>query len=144
MLFRSNRAEVTAEGVEMSLQVHPWSVLGWTAHLTYVKTDVNGTDEALRNRPTWRGGFTVRWWPLPELDLHLQTLVVGKVLDSSIPTGARTLDAYARVDLAATWTITSSWQAFLAVDNLFDADYEEFIGFPAPRISPRAGVRASF
>ena len=27
---------------------------------------------------------------------------------------------------------------------LFDANYEEFIGFPAPGVSPRAGVRASF
>ena len=27
---------------------------------------------------------------------------------------------------------------------LFDANYEEFIGFPAPAVSPRAGVRASF
>ena len=27
---------------------------------------------------------------------------------------------------------------------LFDANYEEFIGFPAPGVSPRAGVRPSF
>jgi hypothetical protein len=27
---------------------------------------------------------------------------------------------------------------------LFDANYEEFIGFPAPSVSPRASVRASF
>jgi hypothetical protein len=27
---------------------------------------------------------------------------------------------------------------------LFDANYEEFIGFPAPGVSPRTGVRASF
>lgn len=119
-------------------------MLGWTGHLTYVKTNISGTDEVLRHRPTWRGGFTVRWRPLPVLDIHLQTLVVGEVLDSAIPSGARTLNAYARVDLAATWTITSSWQALLAVDNLFDADYEEFVDFPAPRISPRVGVRARF
>ena len=27
---------------------------------------------------------------------------------------------------------------------LFDANYEAFIGFPVPSVSPRAGVRASF
>jgi outer membrane cobalamin receptor len=66
------------------------------------------------------------------------------VPDSSIPTGPKTLDAYARVDLAVNWTLTRHWQVFVAVDNLFNANYEEFIGFPAPSVSPRAGVRASF
>ena len=46
--------------------------------------------------------------------------------------------------LAATWTMTRHWQFFLAVDNLFDTAYEEFIGFLAPGVSPRGGVRASF
>jgi outer membrane cobalamin receptor len=54
------------------------------------------------------------------------------------PTGARTLDAYARVELAVHWTLTRHGQ------NLFDAVYEERIGFPAPGVSPRTGVRASF
>ena len=52
--------------------------------------------------------------------------------------------AVARADLAVNWTLTRHWQVFLAVDNLFDTAYEEFVGFPAPGISPRAGVRASF
>ena len=127
----------------MSLHVQPWSVLGFTSHLTYLRADIKGTSEDLRNRPKWRGGFTVRWRPLPALDMHLQTLFVGKVLDSSIPTGDRLLDAYALVDLALTWTVSKHWQVFLAVDNLFDARYEKFVGFPAPGISPHGGVRVS-
>ena len=128
----------------MSLRLRPWPYLSTTAHLTYLQTDIQGTTENLRNRPKWRGGFAVQWSPRPDLDVHLRALVVGSVLDSSIPTGARTLDAYARVDLAVHWTLTRHWQVFVAVDNLFDAAYEEFIGFPAPGVSPRAGVRASF
>ena len=79
-----------------------------------------------------------------DLDVHLHTIVVGAVLDASIPTGAGTLDAYARIDLAVHWTLTRHWQVCVAVDNLFDATYEEFIGFPAPGVSPRTGVRAGF
>jgi outer membrane receptor protein involved in Fe transport len=139
-----NRSKVTTEGVEMSLRLQPWPSLGVTAHLTYVKTDIQGTNEELRNRPQWRGGFTVQWRPLSGLNGHVQTLVVGDVRDSSIPTGDRTLEAYTRVDLATTWTITPTWQLFVAVDNLFDAEYEEFVGFPAPGITPRGGVRARF
>ena len=95
----------------------------------------------LRNRPQWRGGVAVHWVPRPDLDVHVQTVVVGRVPDSSIPTGPRTLDAYARVDGAVTWTPTQHWQVFLAVDNLFNAAYEEFVGF-RPQASPPAGASA--
>jgi hypothetical protein len=47
-------------------------------------------------------------------------------------------------DLAVNWTLTRHCQVFVAVDDLFDAAYEEFIGFPAPGVSPHAGVRTSF
>jgi outer membrane cobalamin receptor len=33
---------------------------------------------------------------------------------------------------------------YLAVDNLFDENYQQFVGFPAPGITPRAGVRLTF
>jgi len=139
-----NRSQTIAQGVEMSLRLRPWPYFSTTAHLTYLQTDIKGTTEQLRNRPKWRGGFAVQWSPRPDLDVHLHTTVVGTVPDSSIPTGARTLDAYARVDLAVNWTLTRHWHVFVAVANLFDTNYEEFIGFPAPGVSPRAGVRASF
>ena len=61
-----------------------------------------------------------------------------------MPTGEQALDAYTRVDLALTWTLTPHWRLFLAVDNLLDEDYEEAIGFPAPSFRPRGGVRATF
>jgi outer membrane receptor protein involved in Fe transport len=42
------------------------------------------------------------------------------------------------------WTLNAHWQFFLVVDNLFDADYQEALGFPAPGITPRGGVQARF
>src|SRR5262249_18158091 len=139
-----NSAPISAQGVEMSLSVRPWQSLSATAHLTYVQTDIKGTTQTLLNRPKWRGGFAIQWYPRPDLDVDFHTLVVGEVPDFSIPTGIRTLDAYARVDLAATWTLNKHWKFFLSVDNLFNTTYHEFIGFPGPGISPRGGVRASF
>ena len=139
-----NRAETTIQGVELFVRLRPWSVLGATAHLTYLQTDIKGTTAVLRNRPQWRGGVAVHWVPRPDLDVHVQTVVVGRVPDSSIPTGPRTLDAYARVDGAVTWTPTQHWQVFLAVDNLFNAAYEEFVGFRAPGITPRGASAPAF
>ena len=137
-----NRSEITTEGVEMAVNVQAGRNLDLSSHLTYVKTDIKGTDEELRNRPKWRGGFTAGWHPVPALVVHLETFYVGSVLDSSIPTGDRELDDYTRVDLAMTWTANPAWQYFLAVDNIFDAPYEEAVGFPAPGITPRIGLRA--
>jgi outer membrane cobalamin receptor len=139
-----NRHDVTTEGVEMTLQVQPWSALDFTAHLTYVETDVQGEDTRLRNRPKWRGGFALHCRPMSVLDINLHVLFVGDVLDFSVPTGERELEAYTRVDLAVTWNMTKTWQLFMAVDNLLDAHYQEAIGFPAVGVRPRGGVRARF
>ena len=53
------------------------------------------------------------WSLRSDLDVHLHTIVVGRVLDSSIPTGARTLDAYARVDLAGTGRLPGTGRSSL-------------------------------
>ncbi len=145
MIFRlANRDDVDIQGVEMNLHVQPWPELRFSSHLTYVDSDIKDSDAELRNRPRWRGGFDINWRALPILNLNLTLLAVGDSLDFAVPTGERELDAYARVDIAATWTVTPNWELFLAIDNLFDADYEEAIGFPAPGINPRGGVRARF
>ena len=139
-----NRSEITTEGIEMTLNAKAAANLDLVSHATYVKADIQGTDEELRNRPQWRGGFAVQWRPLSGLVLNLDALYVGRVLDSSIPTDDRELDAYIRVDIAITWNAGPAWQYFLTVDNLFDADYEEAVGFPAPGISPHIGLKARF
>lgn len=139
-----NRSKVTTEGVELHLNAELWSTLSFLAHLTYLKSHIKGTDESLRNRPEWRGGFSIRWRPTAPLDVSFKTLFVGAVQDSSIPTGDVRLDAYTRVDMTVNWTVHASVALWLAVDNLLDANYEEFSGFPAPGINPRLGVRVRF
>ena len=74
----------------------------------------------------------------------MNAIFVGKVLDSSIPTGDVELDGYARVDTSVTWTINEYLKTYFAVDNLFDTDYEQFVGFKAPGIRPRIGVQGKF
>lgn len=139
-----NRDKVTTQGVELSLRVQPWSALGFTAQMTYLDTNIEDSSTELRNRPKWRGGFAILWRPIPALYINVSTLFVGESLDFSVPTGERTLDDYNRTNLAVTWTVVPTLQLFVKVDNLFDADYEEAIGFPAPGINPSGGIRARF
>lgn len=136
-----NRSKIAAEGAELDASFNPRADLTLNGQMTYVETDIVDSAERLRNRPKWRGGFSVRWRAFPALELTLNSLYVGRVFDSSIPTGDLFLDPYYRVDLAGKWAAAPSWDVFFAIDNLFDAQYEEFAGFPAPGIAPRLGMR---
>jgi outer membrane receptor protein involved in Fe transport len=64
-------------------------------------------------------------------------------LDRSNPTGDIRMSSYTVVD--AGWTV--QWGAVrvnLSLDNVFDADYEQFVGFPAQGRRLRAELRAAF
>ena len=139
-----NRSEVTAEGFEVGFGLLAIKTLLLKGHLTYTKTDIEGTTEDLRNRPEWRAGGSLLWRPRTGLVGVLDALYVGEVLDSSIATGDRKLDPYLRLDLAMTWTAIPNAELSLVVDNLFDVDYEEGVGFRSPGIRPRFTVRMKF
>jgi vitamin B12 transporter len=135
-----NRDKVTSKGVEFELSTKIFDFLELEGHLTYTKTDIVDSPVNLLNRPRWRGGWTLTWKPAEAVLVRVVSLAVGKVKDSSIPTGARTLDSWLRVDLSATWRYREHLSFYLKIDNLLDANYEETLGFRAPGIRPRAGV----
>lgn len=139
-----NRSEITARGLEAGITIKPSVQTDLSAQVSYVDTNIVGTKEDLRNRPEWRASSALRWRARTFLDLQFSLLYVGEVPDSSIPTGDRVLDDYIRADLVALWRAGDKWRYMFAIDNLFDADYEEAVGFPAPGIRLRFGARASF
>ncbi len=112
--------------------------------MTYADSNIEGTDEELRIRSKWFGGFSVEFRPDRSLSMVLAAVFTGKVNDSSIPTGDVVLDSYTALDFTATWTPSPNVRVFLAVENLLNAEYEQYVGFPAPGISPRAGLRLTY
>ena len=48
-----------------------------------------------------------------------------------------------RVDLAVEYKVLPNLALQLGVDNLFDAHYEDVVGFPAPGAVVRGGMRAT-
>ena len=132
------------KGFEIIGDVNPWDPLTVSGSVTYADSNIEGTDEELRNRPKWFGGFSVVFRPDRSLVMVLDAVFAGKVNDSSIPTGDVVLDSYTALDFTATWTPSPNVRFFLAVENLLNAEYEQFVGFPAPGISPRAGLRLTY
>jgi outer membrane cobalamin receptor len=135
-----NRSKVVSRGFELGVRLRPIPSIDFAGHVTYTKADIRASDEQLRSRPRWRGALSLAWRPIEAVSLDLAAIFVGEVFDSSIPTGDRILDSYVRVDLAAAWRIWKHAELYLRVDNLFDANYEEAVGFPSPGINPRMGI----
>jgi vitamin B12 transporter len=138
-----NLGEVRSTGVELALHAKPIESLTVTGHGTYTESVDVETGDRLRNRPRWRGGVALDWRATHALSLRLEALFVGDTLDASVPTGRGnivTLDGYPRVDFGLAWDPFEWLRLNLTVDNLFDAHYQEAIGYPAPGIRPRAGL----
>ena len=112
--------------------------------VTNAKSRIASTGGELRNRPEWRAGFGAHWAPSEAFDLAATATYVGSSFDSSIATGDVDLPSYTRVDVSAVWQVSPQFQTYLAIDNLTDEQYEQFVGFEVRGIAPRLGIRLSY
>jgi vitamin B12 transporter len=139
-----NQAEIVTWGSEVTTSWLLGDAITLGGHATFVDTDIRDNDEELRSRPKWRLGADASWKGLKDITLTGRALYVGRILDSSIPTGDVSLAAHTRFDVAANWRFAPGWDVSLAVDNIFDNKYEEAVGFRAPGILPRMTLRLVF
>ncbi|MBW2577628.1 MAG: TonB-dependent receptor [Deltaproteobacteria bacterium] len=139
-----NRSKVVSRGFEFELNAKLLDSLDFNGNLTFTDTDIRNTGDDLLNRPRWQGALTLAWTPVESLTVRASALIVGSVKDASAATGNVTLDPWGRVDLSAAWRVRKHVSLYVEIDNLFDSNYEEVVGFRAPGIRPRAGVRARF
>ncbi len=109
------------------------------ASVTNVKSRIASTGGELRNRPEWRAGLGAHWAPTAALKFSAAATYVGSSFDSSIPTGDVELPAYTRMDVSAVWQLSPRLETYLAIDNLTDEQYEQFVGFEVRGIAPRSG-----
>jgi outer membrane cobalamin receptor len=85
------------------------------------------------------------------LTLNLSVKVLGDRDDVEPSTGAfRTNSMYARTDLAVSYTFPvrlfplSRVTVYSKIENLFDRDYQEVLGFRSPPFNYLAGVAVTF
>ncbi len=137
-----NLSTVHVRGIETSLDF-TWQNLTFTPRLSYTNARNQLTGAALRDVPSWLAGGTLLWRPAPDWDVSLDINHVGRLVDNSVPTGDVTLPGHQRVDLAASYKVLPNLALKLGVDNLFDAHYEDVVGFPAPGAIVRGGLSAT-
>jgi vitamin B12 transporter len=139
-----NRAAVSSNGVEWSFDWRAARAWWLATQLTWNKVRDRATDEPLRNRPAWSFGAQVGLRPSTSLTLWLDGRTVSTSLDSQLPIPDRDeVPGYGVLGLSAIYQIAERWAVHARVDNLADADYETFIGFPGPGRGARVSIQYS-
>jgi outer membrane cobalamin receptor len=139
-----NRNRVDSTGFELAGQLDVGEQWKLDANVTNAKSEIASTGGQLRNRPEWRAGLGAHWAPNAALNLAATATYVGSSFDSSIATGDVELPSHTVVDVSAVWQVSPQFQTYLAIDNLTDERYEQFVGFEVRGIAPRLGVKLSF
>ncbi len=124
---------------------------GWTggaaavrAAATWLDAEDRASGLPLLRRPEWSGSLVGTWTPGP-WTASLEGRYVGDRPDVDPVTFARAASpSYVRVDLAARYRLRPWLDPYARIENLFDREYAEALGFPAPGRTVIGGVGFTF
>jgi outer membrane cobalamin receptor len=123
-----NRAQAQSKGVELSGQVDLTTTLSMNTLIGYLNTRISDGSK-MEHRPNWKGRVALNWRPRQELLVSVSGDGNDGAYSVSVPTGLTSLDGYFRVNAGLQWQFNDKLAIKFQLDNLFDSDYEEVIGF---------------
>jgi len=148
-----NVENVVTNGVETFVTIIPIENLMTRLHYTYTDTEARkaasfGISEGSRllRRPlhNFSGDISYRFLK-DRAQVTVTIIYVGERADLDPTTFATvTADDYVVVNLPASLRLQDNLDIFARIENLFDRDYQEVLGFNAPGISAYGGVKISF
>jgi vitamin B12 transporter len=137
----ANVAEAETHGVEVAWDVPITSGLMSQLQATWLDTS-DGNGNPLLRRPEWSSSWTIHglFWGRLRGDATL--IWVGPRADIDAVTFARIrLDGHLTGNLALSYAIWRGFDVLVRAQNIFDADYQEVAGYPAPGRRLTAGLR---
>jgi outer membrane cobalamin receptor len=137
-----NRGAVDISGVFLHVQSQFSDNLWLGGDATFL--DVSSVSGPLRRRPENTAGASLTWQVSNDWSVNANARYVGERLITSIPTGDVVDGAYIIVDAAARYQRSEKLALWLAIDNAFDASYQDAPGFPAPGLRARLGAEVNF
>jgi vitamin B12 transporter len=136
-----NRSSVRTQGLESSatyrfaryLQVNAWgTLLDWT---------VESSTEPLRDQPDWQAGLNLDWKLPKQFMASSSTYWTGRRYDFQIPVPLITsVGGYSTTNLVLGYDGLRHTSLFVRINNVFNARFHEYIGFPNPGIAMQAGI----
>ncbi|MDH4065017.1 MAG: TonB-dependent receptor, partial [Acidobacteriota bacterium] len=153
-----NISNARARGVEASAAWRPATALSVQVAYTFLSTAILAVDgsadapppyevgDPLLRRPRHQGSVDATW-SRGRIGAFAQVMRRGATLDAEPafgPTGGLYQNpAYTVANLGASVRVASWATLHARVQNLFDENYEEVLGYPAPRRTVYAGVRVA-
>jgi vitamin B12 transporter len=149
-----NLGRVDIEGVEVIPVFRLLPGLSVAAHFTFL--DFATRNDRLLRRPEEKGNVILNYFKegvyqeADAMNINLVVNVMGGRDDVDPVFGPRTNPMYARTDFATSYTFStklfslSRLTIYGKVENLFDRNYEEVLGFKSPPINFLAGIRGTF
>lgn len=135
-----NRSRVRAEGLELTAVATLPADLTLSSSGSLTSTEVEATRRPLLERPEWIVDTALEWESPHRHQARLRLSVVDDIPSASLATGPHRLDGYVRVDASGSIPLTERVRFRVAVDNLFDTEYDHAVGVRAPGILPRVGL----
>lgn len=137
-----NRGDVDVDGVYLYADFGVGPQVRLTIDATLL--DTSSASGPLRRRAENTGGIHVDWRLSALWSVDASLRYVGKRRITSIPTGDVTDGAYLLTDATVRFRPSERLALWLAIDNLFEADYSDAPGFRAPGLQARLGTEMRF
>lgn len=134
-----NESEVDSTGVEITgrYDLTAWlSVSGNYANIDSTRTDGSPTFRV----PEHSGDVRVRVDP----NGPFSGAVLVRYNGEEPNTNGTTLDAWTRVDVTGSYDLNDTVEVFGRIENLFDEDYQQILGYGTPDLSGSVGVRVRY
>ena len=136
-----NRSHVRTEGAEtaVSLAARWIQVRAWGSFLDW---QIEPAGEPLRDQPDWQAGFSLDAKFPKQIRASSTTLWVGRRYDFQVPAPTiPTVGGYSTTNLVAGYYGFRHTSLYARIDNLFNARFHEYLGFPNPGIAAQVGIQ---
>jgi vitamin B12 transporter len=133
-----NIEEAKTHGVEISTTASVLEQLDWTGSFTYLETENLTTQSPLLRRARTKARSVLSYHITRGTRISFDTLWVGPRYDrdfSSFPPEQVKLGSYVLFGVNGSYELQKGTALTLRVDNLFDREYEEVLGFGTPGTS---------
>jgi vitamin B12 transporter len=134
------------QGVEVALTTTLSETVSLKSAYTYTESEDRDTDESLLRRPRNKGSITTTYQPTDRVTSQVEWRVYGKRFDndfSAYPPVRTTLAGYGLVNLAISYKANETFEIFTRVDNIFDQEYEEVLGYGTMGCAAYGGLKAT-
>jgi len=127
-----NVNEAEMEGFELEAHIEPGHGLRLSGSWTYTDAEEEPSKEELVRIPKHMLGFNVDYDFLKRWRLNLHANLVDNREESRGTNKRERTKGYTKIDGSLTFQATKHFEVYGRIENLFDRQYQEVLGFPSP------------